>query len=96
MFRLKEEKVFGNVRDPRTGAVVSSFPNGTVVALRSHDGLTWFLTPQSMLQVKRRPKGDVIVLSDREKRWIGMVELPWAGVDLRTAMRMGYRTGGAR
>jgi len=91
--KLRQEIVYGYVRDPESGRKVRSFKHGQVVQLRSHDeGKTWFMRLDSLLAVRRR-KAQIDVLTDREKNWIAMVELPWSGHDLKLALRF---SGGAQ
>lgn len=61
---------------------------GTAVELRSEDGgRTWFMRPASLIAFRNR-KPQIATLTDQEKGWLNLIELP-AGADLRPAMRQG-------
>ena len=83
---LRQEAVRAFVRDQKTNSV--DLAATATVEMRSRDGgLTWFSSPKTMLAVKKRVlELDFPVLSDRQKHWLDMIELP-IGYDLRAALR---------
>ncbi|MBI4471435.1 MAG: hypothetical protein HY646_02130 [Acidobacteria bacterium] len=87
---LRQETVYGFVKDGVTGKKVASLPNGQTVELRSQDGISWFMRPDTLLAVRRRRQQETFVLTDREKAWLDLVELPWGGLDVRRLARAGY------